>query len=112
MWWDRPTCIEGAARQPAPGLRSSKVSALATPGAVTLGGYSPGAEPPSCSTWGEPSGPAGTGTAVPHTRSRLRLGMSCHENALSGPGIFMNHESCMIGPVIRMRPLGIGIVCG
>ena len=61
---------------------------------------------------GSPAGPAGTGTAVPQTRSRLALGMSSHEKALSGPGTFMNHESFMIGPAIRIRPLGIGMACG
>src|SRR5215216_131276 len=97
-----------------PGVRSSKVVAESVASGSTPALLAAGlSEPPSCITSCEPSGPAGTRTAVPQTRLNVVFGRSTNENTpVFVPAGSNCHVSTVHGPATSPCPLGIQKRCG
>jgi hypothetical protein len=101
--------------QPWSARRSSKNEALLVASASPSGSAASAfglSEPPSCTTSCEPSGPAGTGTAVPQTRLCVAFGRSLQRSRAGLPGGENHQVSVVQGPATRPRPLGIQNRCG
>jgi hypothetical protein len=114
-WRRAPRLMLVVSFHPLSGLRSSNsetplvASASPSGSAASAFGLS---EPPSCSTWCEPSGPAGSITAVPQTRLWVELPMS-FQRSLGGLPSGENHQVSVVhGPATRPWPLGIQNRCG
>ena len=66
--------------------------------------------PPIAMILDEPVGPAGSGTAVPHSRRWLIAGAGVHQGV--GPACSRNQVWSLTGPTTIARPEGMANMCG